>query len=81
MPFVYIVQCRDGSLYTGYAVDVEERILQHNLGKGAKYTRGRTPVTLCYQEYCADKGEAIKREIAIKKLSRTEKLRLIAQCR
>ena len=60
--FVYIVQCKDHSLYTGYARDVEARIKQHNLGKGAKYTKARRPVVLVYQEIYDTKSEALKRE-------------------
>ncbi|MEJ7469588.1 GIY-YIG nuclease family protein, partial [Staphylococcus warneri] len=67
--FVYIVQCKDHSLYTGYARDVEARIKQHNLGKGAKYTKARRPVVLVYQEMYDTKSEALKREYEIKQLS------------
>ncbi len=74
---VYIVRCADGTLYTGIAVDVDRRIEQHNAGKGAKYTRSRRPVACVYREECADKGEALRRELAIKALSRTEKEELI----
>lgn len=79
MYYVYMVKCRDGTLYTGTAADVEKRIAVHNSGKGAKYTRSRLPVTLVYQETVADKSAALKREIAIKRLSRPEKLQLIAE--
>ena len=72
--FVYIVQCKDHSLYTGYARDVEARIKQHNLGKGAKYTKARRPVVLVYQEMYDTKSEALKREYVIKQLSRKQKL-------
>ena len=65
---VYIVQCADGSLYTGIAKDVEHRVSMHNAGQGAKYTRGRRPVTLVYREAAADRGAALKRELAIKQL-------------
>ena len=77
MYYVYMVKCRDGTLYTGTAADVEKRIAVHNSGKGAKYTRSRLPVTLVYQETVADKSAALKREIAIKRLPRIEKLQLI----
>lgn len=74
---VYIVECKDGSLYTGYARDVASRIEKHNLGMGAKYTRNRRPVTLKYKEPFDSMSQAMKREIQIKKLTRTEKLKLI----
>lgn len=74
---VYILSCADGSLYTGISPDVAQRLAVHNSGKGAKYTRGRLPVRLVYQEACADKSAALKRELAIKRLTRMEKLRLI----
>jgi putative endonuclease len=75
--YVYIVECSDGSLYTGYTVDITQRIAKHNDGLGAKYTRNRRPVILKYQEICATKSEAMKREIAIKKLTRNKKIALI----
>ena len=75
--FVYIIECADGSLYTGVAKDVGKRTQEHNDGKGAKYTRGRTPVTLVYREQCDDQSLAVKRELAIKRMSRVEKRRLI----
>ena len=77
--FVYIVQCKDHSLYTGYARDVEARIKQHNLGKGAKYTKARRPVVLVYQEMYDTKSEALKREFEIKQLSRKQKLALFKE--
>ena len=75
--FVYMLRCRDGSLYTGYTDDVARRLAVHQSGKGAKYTRSRLPVTLAYQEELTDKSEALRREAAIKKLSRAQKLALI----
>lgn len=75
--YVYILECNDGTLYTGYTVDVEKRIGVHNAGLGAKYTRNRLPVKLRYQEACETKSLAMKREIQIKKLSRQQKLQLI----
>ena len=75
--YLYIVECRDGSLYTGISDDVPRRIAQHNSGKGAKYTRGRGPIILRYQETCGSYADALRREIQIKKLSRKEKLKLI----
>ena len=77
--FVYIVQCKDHSLYTGYARDVEALIKQHNLGKGAKYTKARRPVVLVYQEMYDTKSEALKREYEIKQLSRKQKLALFKE--
>jgi putative endonuclease len=76
---VYILKCKDGSLYTGIAINLTERIAAHNQGTGAKYTRGRLPVELVYSETAADRSTASKREAAIKKLSRTDKLMLITQ--
>lgn len=75
--YIYIVECKDSSLYTGYARDVEARVEKHNQGLGAKYTRNRRPVKLKYQEVFDSKSDAMKREIQIKKLSRCEKLILI----
>ncbi|MDH4023182.1 MAG: GIY-YIG nuclease family protein [Gammaproteobacteria bacterium] len=66
--YVYIVRCRDQSLYTGIARDVGQRIAQHNSGAGAAYTRARRPVTLVHQEPAADRGAALRREAAIKRL-------------
>lgn len=74
---VYILRCGDGSLYTGIATDVEARLAVHRSGKGAKYTRGRGPLELMYTESCADKSEALKRELQIKSLPRSKKLELI----
>ena len=74
-PCAYILLCADGTLYTGWTNDIEKRLAAHNAGRGAKYTRGRRPVTLLYSEECA-KSEAMSREAAIKKLSREEKLML-----
>lgn len=77
MCYVYILKCNDNSLYTGYTVNLESRIKEHNKGKASKYTRGRLPVQLVYHEESPSKSEALKREYAIKQLSRTEKLNLI----
>lgn len=74
---VYILRCADGTLYTGMTDDMEKRLKTHNTGKGAKYTRARLPVEIAYTESCADKSAALKREIAIKKLTRKEKLKLM----
>lgn len=75
--YVYILVCRDQTLYTGSTPDVEKRLAKHNAGQGAKYTAARKPVQLIYSENCASKSEALKRELQIKKLSRAEKLNLI----
>ena len=77
MHYIYIVECKDKTLYTGYTNAIKKRIEKHNKGLGAKYTRGRGPVMLLYFEEFEDKNAAIKREIAIKKLSRDKKLELI----
>ncbi len=77
--FVYILRCRDNTLYTGITDDVPRRIAAHNSGKGAKYTRGRGPVTLCYQEPQESYSAALKREYAIKQLTRAEKEALFLQ--
>lgn len=75
--FTYILKCNDGSLYTGYTVNLEKRLASHNSGKGAKYTRARRPVELIYYEEFDTKSEALKREAAIKKLSPSQKKSLI----
>lgn len=75
--YLYILRCRDDSLYTGITTDVERRLEAHRNGKGAKYTRGRAPLVLVYQEKCGTHSDALKRELEIKSLSRTEKLSLI----
>ena len=77
-PCVYILKCGDGTLYTGWTNDFEKRLKTHRSGKGAKYTRGRTPLTPVYLEYLPDKSTAVKREAAVKKLTRKKKLLLIA---
>ena len=77
--FVYMLECADGSLYTGVSNDLAKRVEKHNAGKGAKYTRSRLPVKLVYSETAPDKGEALKKEIKMKQLSRAEKLKLINQ--
>jgi putative endonuclease len=79
--FVYILKCADGSLYTGYATDVERRVREHNglePKAGAKYTAGRRPVALVYQESFETRGEAMSREAKIKQLTRKEKEGLIS---
>jgi putative endonuclease len=77
MYYIYILECADGTLYTGSTPDVAKRLNLHNSGKGAKYTRGRLPVKLVYQEECVDKSAALKREFVIQKLNRKAKERLI----
>lgn len=76
--FVYILECCDGSLYTGITTDVTKRLDEHNSSyKGAKYTKARRPVKLLYEESSSDRSSASKREYAIKKLTRIKKLQLI----
>ena len=75
--YLYILRCRDGSLYTGITTDVEKRFEAHQSGKGAKYTRGRGPLELVYRETCGDHSAALKREAAIKRLTREQKQALI----
>lgn len=77
--WVYLLRCRDDTLYCGCTDHTERRLAQHNAGKGAKYTRSRTPVTLVYREEVPDRSAALRREAAVKRLSRAEKLRLIAE--
>lgn len=78
MPYhLYILRCGDGSLYTGITTDIARRLAAHQSGKGAKYTRGRGPLTLVYQEELPDKPTALRRELAVKALTREEKLALI----
>ena len=78
--YVYIVECADGSLYTGYTVNLKNRINEHNFGSlGAKYTRSRRPVRLVYQEEFENISLALKREHAIKKYTRKKKLILISR--
>ena len=76
--YVYILRCSDGTLYTGSTDDVARRAQVHNSGKGAKYTRCRIPVEVAYSEACESYSAALKREYAIKQLSRKEKLEMIA---
>lgn len=72
-----MLRCSDGTLYTGITDDVPRRTAAHNEGRGAKYTRGRLPVEAVYKEECADKSSALKKELAIKRLTRAQKQRLI----
>ena len=78
MWYVYILRCGDGTFYTGSTNDVERRLAVHRSGKGAKYTRGRGPLELVYQEALPDRSSALRREAAIKKLTRAQKERLIS---
>jgi putative endonuclease len=75
---VYILRCADGTLYTGITNDLERRMAEHEAGQGAKYTKGRGPFKLVYQETCRDRGLASKREIEIKSLDRKAKLLLVS---
>ncbi len=78
MPYyLYILRCGDSTLYTGIAADVDKRLALHQSGKGAKYTRGRGPLTVVYREECADKSAALRRELEVKALPREKKLALI----
>ena len=70
---VYVLECADGTLYTGYTTDVDRRVKEHEDGNGAKYTRGRTPVTLLHVETFASRSAALRREYEIKRKSREEK--------
>lgn len=76
--YVYILHCCDGTLYTGSTNNVPRRLSQHQKGRGAKYTRSRLPLTLVYQEPQPDRSAALRREAAIKRLSRQKKLAIIA---
>lgn len=75
--WTYILECADGSFYTGYTTDLERRVREHDSGEGAKYTRGRTPVELVYSEQFDSKSTAMSREYEIKQLSRDKKERLV----
>lgn len=77
MNYTYILKCKDDSLYTGWTNDLKKRITSHNAGKGAKYTKARRPVELVYYEEFQTREEAMKREYAIKQMSRKEKEALI----
>ena len=74
--YLYILECNDGTLYTGITDDVEKRFNAHQSGKGAKYTRGRAPLQLRYTEVCDDHSAALKREIQVKNLTKTQKMQL-----
>jgi len=77
MAVVYILECADGTLYTGWTTDLERRLRAHNSGRGARYTRGRRPVRLAYREEQSDRSAAQRREAAIRRLSRADKLKLV----
>lgn len=77
--FVYILECGDGTYYTGYTNEINQRLRKHEEGKGAKYTRGRGPLTLVFQQAFPTKQEAMRLEFAIKKLNRAAKERIIKE--
>jgi len=79
MFYVYMLECADQTLYTGYTVDLDKRLRAHKRGIASKYTRARLPVTLVYSEVCSSKSEAMRREAALKRLSRADKLALIGR--
>lgn len=81
MNYTYILRCKDGSLYTGWTNNLEKRVQDHNAGKGAKYTKSRRPVELVYYETFDTKEEAMRREYAVKRLSRIKKIQLISEKR
>ena len=74
---VYIIKCGDGSLYTGITKDIDERLIKHRDGKGAKYTKSRDPFQILFTQFFANRSEATKREIEIKKMPRKTKLQLV----
>jgi putative endonuclease len=78
MVYVYLLECKDGSLYAGITTDLPKRLREHRAGKGAKYTRGRSPLVLRYVELQLDKSSALRRELQVKKLNRRQKEALIA---
>ena len=77
--WVYLLRCADNTLYCGITTDMDRRLAAHNSGRGARYTRARLPVVVVYRELCSDHSAALRREAAIKRLSRAEKLALIAR--
>ncbi|WP_227375219.1 GIY-YIG nuclease family protein [Haladaptatus halobius] len=78
--WVYVVECSDGTFYTGYTTDVARRVAEHVAGDGAKYIRGRTPIELVHTERFESKSAAMSREYEIKQLGRAEKERLVEEC-
>ena len=81
MNYTYILECKDGTYYTGWTNNLEKRLKDHNAGKGAKYTKARIPVSLVYLEEFQTKEEAMSREYAIKHMTRNEKSELISEYR
>ena len=79
--FVYVARCSDGTLYVGIARDVAARIAAHDAGRGARYTRGRGPLRVLATRRCAGKGDALRLELALKRLAREEKLAVVASAR
>jgi putative endonuclease len=79
--WVYMLRCRDGSLYTGWTIDLTRRLARHSAGKASRYTASRLPVELAFAQAMTDRGAAMREEIRIKRLSRTQKLTLIAEDR
>ena len=77
--YLYMLRCGDGTLYTGITTNVQRRLAAHRRGTGAKYTRGRGPLELVYQETLPDHGQALRRELAVKAMTRQEKLALLGQ--
>jgi len=75
--YVYVLECADGTFYTGYTTDLERRVREHDAGEGAKYTRGRTPVSVVHVERFGSRSAAMTREHEIKSLARAEKERLV----
>jgi len=75
--WVYLLECADGTLYAGWTTGLERRLREHNSGRGSKYTRGRRPVSLVYREECPSESVARKREVALHRLRRAQKLELI----
>lgn len=73
---VYLIECADGTLYCGVTNDLARRLAAHNAGKGARYTSGRAPVRVVWSEACADRGAALRRELAVKRMTRERKLTL-----
>ena len=78
--WVYMLRCRDGSLYTGWTTDLTRRLATHSAGKASRYTASRLPVELAFAQPMADRGAAMREEIRIKRLSRAEKLALLERC-
>ena len=78
MVYVYLLECKDGSLYAGITTDLQKRLREHRTGKGAKYTRGRSPLILRYVELQLDRSSALRRELEVKRMKRKQKEELIA---